>query len=462
MANVKFIKIKADSTSTVNYEEGAIYFDEKLKQIKLGQAEGKFTAYGGAIADVKMGTGAQSDALIITYSDGRDPLTFDFSDIASASEIEKRLKALEAKAPVAGHDIKIGKLKDGDDVADNAISVALSSDIVVAGGPLADDVLNDWPDGWKNAANEKIIPAGKTLKEILEGLFLQVKNGTLTDNYVWNPSIAAPTASLGSSSVVEVGKNITATFAPATAVSGNTSTVKISGTYGVFVDDKYQSAEYTESKAGTTTGTAAATATIKLGSATAIAATSGTAYAAAEGANVLSVTNSGVTAVPTAFTAKTVYASTNTKAKVSGTSKAVVTNKFSSKGLTSTKSSTVTAYYPIYVYGKSSSTSDTSASDATNTLTKLPLVANNTQFGVAFPTMVDGGNGYRILLASGKSVKTAKKLNPLTAKYDIDCTAQFQKSSSTTSQKTGDTTANYYTWEYKGTDGPNRVVFTIG
>lgn len=463
MANVKFIKIKADSTSTVNYEEGAIYFDEKLKQIKLGQADGKFTAYGGTIADVKMGTGAQSDALIITYSDGRDPLTFDFSDIASASEIEKRLKALEAKAPVAGHDIKIGKLSKDDDVADNAINVALSSDILVAGGPLADDVLNDtWPSEWKNANNAKIIPAGKTLKEILEGLFLQVQNGTLTENYVWNPSIAAPTASLGSSTVVEVGKNITATFAPATAVSGNTSTVTISGTYGVFVDDKYREGSYSESKAGTTTGTAAASATIKLGSAAAIAATSGTAYAAAEGANVLSVTNSGVTAVPTAFTAKTVYASTNTKTKVTGTSKAVVTNKFSSKALTSTKSATVTAYYPIYVYGKTSSVSDTTASDATNTLTKLPLVANNTQFGVAFPAMVKGGNGYRILLASGKSVKTAKKLNPLTAKYDIDCTAQFKKSGTTTSQATGDTTANYYTWEYNGTDGPNRVVFTIG
>ena len=518
MANVKFIKVKVGSTfPTTGIIEGAIYFDENTKQIKLGGAANAVTTYGGKVADAML----DGDCLVIKFSDGTADLRFDFSDIASASEMEKRLKAVgttlatkvdrlngdgidgkyaitTTKTGTTGKvalDIAYGEnsgnvvltktitglaanvefpiigVVDGQDtkatVTDQEVKVdvALSKDVTIAGGPLANNVQetgDTWP--WTDASGNKIIPKDKSLYDILEGLFLKVQNGTLTENYSWNPSIAAPTASLGSSATVEVGKNLTATFAPGTAVSGNTSSVSISGTYGVFVDDKYRAGAYTESKAGTTTGTASATATIKLGSATAVAATSGTAYAAAEGSNVLTVTNSGVTAVPTAFTAKTVYASTNTKAKVSGTSKAVVTNKYSNKALTSSKTATVTAYYPIYTNGVASSTSDTTAPTVTATAdsTKLPLVANNTTFGVAFAAQVAGGTGYRILLRADKTIKTAMALNGLTAKYDINVLSKFTKNTTAITKATGDTTTTYYAWEYKGTEGANRVNFTIG
>ena len=73
-----------------------------------------------------------------------------------------------------------------------------------------------------------------------------------------------------------------------------------------------------------------------------------------------------------------------------------------------------------------------------------------------------GGTGYRILLHSSKSIKSAKALNGLTAKYDIDVLSKFVKNTTAITKATGDTTATYYAWEYKGTEGSNRVNFTIG
>lgn len=265
MANVKFIKIAQGSTAPSTYVDGAIYFDENSKQIKLGTGTATPTVYGGSIADVAMGTGAQSDALIITYSDGRKPLTFDFSDIASASEIEKRLKALEAKAPVAGHDVKIGKLSDDDDVADNAISVALSENIAVAGGPLADDVLNDtWPTGWTNADGAKIIPAGKTLKEILEGLFLKVVEGTVSFSYsTWNPVLGNPTAKLSSTATQEVNASITPTASGNSTVTGNSVKATGTATQGYFLttDGAWKSGNYEQTISGSVTSSPAISST---------------------------------------------------------------------------------------------------------------------------------------------------------------------------------------------------------
>lgn len=515
MTNVKFIKItkKENPTYPSTYEAGAIYFDENKKQIMLGAGTATPTVYGGKVADATL----VDKKLTIKFSDGTADVVVDLSDVASATatatELAKKLETISGDEADGLHAISASKtdstakitldIASGEDAGNVALTktttglsasvdiptvtvtdveggtdtaakivdkkvhvdVALGKAITIAGGPLANNVQetgDSWP--WTDDSGNKIIPEGKSLAEILEGLFLKKQNGTLSASYTWSPSIAAPAASLGSSAIVEVGKSLTATFAAGTAVSGNSSKVTISGTYGVFVDNKFQSGAYTETKAGTTTGTAAATATIKLGSAEAVAATSGTAYAAAEGDNVLSVSNAGVTAVPTEFTAKTVYAATNTKEKVEETSKAVETTHFSNKALTSTKSATVKAYYPIYTNGASSSTSDTSTPTVTATAdtTKLPLVANNTTFGVAFAAQVAGGTGYRILLHSSKSIKSAKALNGLTAKYDIDVLSKFAKNTTAITKATGDTTATYYAWEYKGTEGANRVNFTIG
>lgn len=464
MANVKFFK--GTCTDTTKYEAGGIYFDLKTREIRLGKdGTTAYDAYGNGIKDVVLA----GNVLTISFHDTtKKSIVLDFSDIASATdtglkfkELADKIAALEAKAPEPGNDIKIGG-KTADDKT--SINVALGEDITVAGGPLANNIVESgdtWP--WTDAAGNKIIPKDKSLSEILAGLFLKKLNGTLTESYYWSPSVGAPSAKFDKTGDIEVGTNITPTFAANDTVSGNNSTVSISGTYGVVVDDKFQSGAYTETKAGTVTGTAAASATIKLGSDAAVAATSGTVYSAKEGANTLSVSNAGLTANAAAFTAKTVYASTNTKKKVDSVSKVVDVDRFISKALASNASASLTAYYPIYAYGATSSTGDTSAPTvaAPAEPVKLPLVADGTKFGVAFPAMVDGGAGYRILLEAGKSIKSATALNGLTSKYDINCLDKFKKGESV-DKATGATTTAYNVWEYKGTEGANRVIFTIG
>lgn len=464
MANVKFFK--GICTDTTKYEAGGIYFDLKTREIRLGKdGTTAYDAYGNGIKDVVLA----GNILTISFHDAtKKSIVLDFSDIASATdtglkfkELADKIAALEAKAPIAGNDIKIGG-KTADDKT--SINVALGEDITVAGGPLADNIVESgdtWP--WTDAAGNKIIPKDKSLSEILAGLFLKKLNGTLTESYTWDPSVGAPSAAFDKTGAIEVGTTITPTFAANSTVSGNSSTVTIRGTYGVVVDDKFQSGAYTETKDGTVDGTAVASATIELGSDAAVAATSGKAYSAKEGMNTLSVTNSGLTANATAFTAKTVYASTNTKEKVEGVSKVVDVDRFTTKSLSSTASASLTAYYPIYAYGTDSSTSDTSAPvvSAPAEPVKLPLVADGSRFGVAFPAMVKDGAGYRILLEAGKSIKSATALNGLTAKYDINCLDKFKKGETVT-KATGATTTAYNVWEYKGTEGANRVIFTIG
>lgn len=164
------------------------------------------------------------------------------------------------------------------------------------------------------------------------------------------------------------------------------------------------------------------------------------------------------------YTAQTIYASTNTKTICKDKSATLnVSASAGEKTISSQATVAVSAYYPIYTNGVSSSTTDTTAPTVTATAdaTKLPLVANGTTFGVAFAAMIPDGTGYRLLLRSGKKISSAKKLNGLTAKYDIDCTKLFVKNATAITKQSGGVNETYYAWEYKGTDGANRVNFTI-
>ena len=101
----------------------------------------------------------------------------------------------------------------------DASKTKLSTSIEVNGGPLADDASDNWP--W-TVDGKKVIPAGKTMEEILTSLFLKVTNGTVTKGSIsWNPSLSAPTVSITKSGTVEVGTKLTATANTTNTVSGN-------------------------------------------------------------------------------------------------------------------------------------------------------------------------------------------------------------------------------------------------
>lgn len=399
MANVKFIKVKVGSTfPTTGIIEGAIYFDENTKQIKLGGAANAVTTYGGKVADAVL----EGDCLIIKFSDGTPDLRFDFSDIASASEMETRLKALETAIAtkidtLTSTDGIIAVLKDGatGDVGLNVatgtdagnvtfkktktglaanvnipvtgaangqdtkatitgkqvkVDVSLTDAITVAGGPLADDIQDNWPtDTAWNVGGVKTIPAGLSLSEILAKLFTKEVEGTVSFSYsTWNPTLGAPTATLSTTSVQEVGNEVTVTWAANSSVANNNVTATGATTQGYFTSPSgsWNAGNYTQKINGTQSGTASVAATWN---GTAVA-TSGSKVVCKEGTNTLACANSGITATMGNFTAATIYASTNTKKCISTKSAVLdVDARAGSKALTSSASKQVTAQYYGYM-----------------------------------------------------------------------------------------------------------------
>lgn len=241
-------------------------------------------------------------------------------------------------------DFAVSTYKAGKDLDLNGdtFDVALDADITIAGGPLADNVIesgDEWP--WHNTDGANIIPAGMSLSEILSGLFLKEKNGTVgTPSYSWSPSLAAPTVTLGSESRLEVGSTVRVSVTPSSSVSGNAAEVSISASEGYFTspDGSWNSGNYSQSVSGTVSGTVSASATYGGSSVS-----NGDTVTVNAGTNTLSATTSGITASVADFSAATIYASTNTKKVLSDVSVDVDVDHFvDDKALTSTKSVSVT------------------------------------------------------------------------------------------------------------------------
>lgn len=360
------------------------------------------------------------------------------------------------KAYTAGKDVKI----EGEN---NSINVATSEDVTILGGPLADDVTGgSWPEEWMKDGN-KCIPAGKSLTEILTTLFFQTISGDVEATYTtWSPNLGTPTPSINNNKP-EVNEELTLSATPNTGVTGNNATVTVTASQGYFLNDEstHKASPYKQTISGSVSGTNVVALTWNNSE---VADGKGIAK---EGSNTLRAVQSGLTATIGNYTENTIYASTNTKVKLPGTS--VVINTVGGlgtkeKALTSDASTSVNAYYPIYTNGSKSATNDTTAPSVNAVAddgTKLDLVATGTTFGVAFGAMVDGGIGYRIVLHKSKKINSAMALNGLTKAYEIDQTSKFVKASTSITKQSGGKDEDYYVWEYKGTEGANRVLFKI-
>lgn len=415
MANVKFIKVKSGSTfPTTGIIEGAIYFDENAKQIKLGGANNAVTAYGGKVADATL----VDKKLTIKFSDGTADLVVDLSDVASATAmaaaLAKKIDTLTGDRESGKHaivtsvtgttgkvelDIATGSdagnvvltktdtglsasvdiptvtvpvtgVTNGQDTKATLtnkqvkVDVALTNAITVAGGPLADDIQDNWPaDAAWNVGGVKTIPAGLSLSEILSKLFTKEVEGTVSFSYsTWSPALGAPTATLSTTAVQEVGNEVTVSWAANSSVSNNAVTATGTATQGYFTSPSgsWNAGNYSQKINGTQSGTATVAATWN---GTAVA-TSGSKVVCKEGTNTLACTNSGVTATMGNFTAATIYASTNTKKCLSAKSAVLdVDVRAGSKALTSTASKQVTAQYYGYM-GYSTKTTAASITSA--------------------------------------------------------------------------------------------------
>lgn len=127
---------------------------------------------------------------------------------------------------------------------------------------------------------------------------------------------------------------------------------------------------------------------------------------------------------------------------------------------------TATGVYPIYTNGVTASTTDASAAAMENLAepvtgdgTKLALVAASTAFGVSFAAMSKAP--YTLYVPNNWTIKSAYAINGTTAKYDVNCLADFVQNGTTTRTVQGNS-VEYKVYEWAGTEGANRVKFTLG
>ena len=358
----------------------------------------------------------------------------------------------------------------------DASKTTLGSSIQIAGGPLANNVVDSvdvWPTGWTDESGNKVIPSGKTMEEILTALFLKVVEGTVRWDYKasWSPSLGKPTVQM-SSSTVEVGAKVKVSKLTAGTASAGTRTATCACSQGHFLADvngnptgNHVAGNKTLSKNGSIEGTASYAWTWN-GTSTDVTVNSTELTASNEGANKIKVTQSGQTAVVEALPTTKIFAATNTKAVLTGAS-ATFTDTFTgttSSGLSRTSDEvTVNAYYPIYTNGKQGS-NGVASSETTlvaNDATKLNLVADGTAFYVNFAPMIDGGTGYRLLVKSGKTITQAMALNTLNSKYEVNMKSSFVKAAESVKKTSGGVEVDYDVYEAKGSAGANAIQFKI-
>ena len=267
-------------------------------------------------------------------------------------------------------------------ISSEAGETATKNDIIIAGGPLANNVTetgDTWPTDWKDDAGNKIIPKNKSLEDILNVLFLQEKYGELSNPvYAWDPTISTtPVVDIKENTtsvkgkLVPVGTEVSVSFSPS-GEAINQATATVSGaTYGYSLDGATinDGTSYTASASGQI-----ADGTLVIESATfkgvnVKSQVDGAKYKVEEGDNTLSVTQSGLTVTPGTFATVKVCNVSNTKTINESDFKEITQTGFetsstyaASKQLSNSISVIVTGYYPVY-YGWLTDTSDTITSD---------------------------------------------------------------------------------------------------
>ena len=237
--------------------------------------------------------------------------------------------------------------------------------IEIVGGPLANDIAEskeEWP--WVENG-KKVIPAGKSIQEILAAMFLKVVSGTVKWGSVsWDPAYNAPTVTLSpSDSKVEVGTKIKVTGVTAGSVKNNTRSATCTTTQGYFLADasgnvtsSYQSGNKTVSKDGSVSEDAISYAYTWKGAAQTVTLNETELEVTIVGDNKLVVTQSGQTASVDALGTVNVIAATNTKQVVENLSatdasaKLVDETKPSDKAVKSSSTTkTITGAYKYFI-----------------------------------------------------------------------------------------------------------------
>jgi hypothetical protein len=313
--------------------------------------------------------------------------------------------------------------------------------IIVAGGPLADESSDNWPqtaewwDSGEPGKGNRQIPANVSLQDILTQLFLKEEKGSLGNpSTSWSPSLSAPTLTVkkGSDTIASgkdypFGTQFNVTYAKNTKVNGLTQTVEVTSTRGYFNGDSttWISGNYSEQKTATyNTDSVTASATwgtdaINSGDTiTIIPADSKTVNLS----KTVTVSNGKATFTPTSFTSVTLWPSYNTKRKMDEGSKSISgTQGLSAVEKSSQSTWTVNGYAPIFS-GQLTQTAKNKDSWAIAEMTGESSDKNvptsfiiETGTGTTFVAIPEGNGNYD-KTASWNSAKTGDSLGTVQTK----------------------------------------------
>ena len=451
--------------SDVKYENGYInLYDANNNKIGEGFDASPFVVDGmlDAVDFVKDDSGNATSTLRFTFNvdtadseDNKKTIDVDFAkyvDVYHADETSLTLDSTNNTFYI--------KEVDAD-------KTKLNSDITIAGGPLANNIAetgDEWP--WTDAAGNKIIPQGKSMEEILTGLFLKVVDGTVEwGTASWSPTIANPTVTLSSNGPVEVGSTVTISTLTAGAVDAKKRSVTCTCTQGHFLADaegkptgSHVPGNKTIEIDATIDGEASLSCTWN-----GVDCDASDDLEVVEGSNKVIANQSGQTAKCDALPTTKVFGSTNTKSVLSNVSDTFSEDKPDDIPLSSSGNDTINAYYPIYTNGVkgTNGTASTETTLVADDGTKLSLVADNTVFYVNFAPMIDGGTGYRLVVKSGKVITEAMALNTLNSKYEVNMKSSFKKATDSVKMKSGGKEIDYDVYEAKGSAGANALRFKI-
>lgn len=306
-------------------------------------------------------------------------------------------------------------------------SSTTTSDIIVAGGPLANNIAESddaWPEGWVKDGN-KVIPSGTSIQDILQGLFLKTENGTVTwGDISWNPTLASPSAKLENTnksdagSKVEVGTSLIVKTTTSSVVNNNTRSVVCTATHGYFELDSdgetyvYTSGNKVHSQSGNAADDSGFTITYTWNGNTISNFTSeSTTVKVTSGTNTFKVAQSGVKVTTDALPSVTVYPSTNTKEMIA-TNPATFTDNDSESDRTKTDlqseaSDTITGYYKYFI-----GQCDALAADGSNITSDLVRGLNKsgemTTSQISYTGTHGSGKGFIVACPASKSIDYIK------------------------------------------------------
>lgn len=299
----------------------------------------------------------------------------------------------------------------------NADASVTTSDVVVAGGPLADAIKN-WPEdaNW-NVDGNKVIPAGTSMQSLTEKLFLQPEDGDVAWGSVsWDPTLSNPSVTLQKSdktdagSSAEVGTSLIVNTSLNSTVNGNTRTVTCTSDYGYFdsLTGSYNSGNKTLSQAGNDpTGTL--TAVYKWNNTAISGFTSqSTTVSVVSGTNTFKVEQSGLNVTSGAFPITTVYGSTNTKQIASSKTAVLNDTHKTSKDLSSSNQDTITGYYRYFIGECDAITSDNLTSDLVRGLISTGKSSSMSTNQIDYTVDHNPGKGFVVACPATNSIDYIK------------------------------------------------------